>query len=457
MLLLLLSIAMIKELRAQTLKVSDNKRYLTNENGKPFFWLGDTAWELFHRTTREEATQYLENRKAKGFTVVQAVVWSELDGASSPNAYGYIPFFDNNPLKPNQKYFEHVDFVVNQAQKMGLFIGMLPTWGDKVSKGWGKGPEVFTPENAYKYGKWIANRYKDKPIIWILGGDRNPKSASHLEIYEQMAKGIKEGSTHKQLVTFHPMGNSSSATYFHQKEWLDFNMAQSGHAGRDFPNFLFMLSNYYLAPTKPTLDGEPRYEDIPLHFWELKLPDNWAQNPTAVPDSSTKWGFMKPYDVRRAAYMAMMAGACGHTYGHNSIWQMWQKGYSPAIPMLCNWKDALDKPGAVQMNYFKKFFDSFEWYKGVPAQHLIPANWTHAHEYNMALAANDGSYIAVYSSYGHEVNVYTWGMPSEKIKVRWFNPVTGEFFKEETIQKPFELKLTHPQKETDWVILITTN
>jgi uncharacterized protein DUF4038 len=34
------------------LKVSDNKRFLVQEDGKPFFYLGDTAWELFHRLTR---------------------------------------------------------------------------------------------------------------------------------------------------------------------------------------------------------------------------------------------------------------------------------------------------------------------------------------------------------------------------------------------------------------------
>ena len=55
------------------LRVSDNGRYLQTLDGKPFFWLGDTAWELFHRLSREEAEMYLKNRAAKGFTVIQAV------------------------------------------------------------------------------------------------------------------------------------------------------------------------------------------------------------------------------------------------------------------------------------------------------------------------------------------------------------------------------------------------
>ena len=62
------------------LKVADNHRYLVHQNGTPFFWLGDTAWELFHRLNREEADQYLKRRAEQGFTVVQAVALAEFDG-----------------------------------------------------------------------------------------------------------------------------------------------------------------------------------------------------------------------------------------------------------------------------------------------------------------------------------------------------------------------------------------
>src|SRR4051812_27748627 len=84
------------------LQVSSNKRFLQTADGKPFFWLGDTAWELFHRLTREEADTYLKNRALKGFTVIQAVVLSELDGLHEPNAYGEIPLENNDPLRPRE-------------------------------------------------------------------------------------------------------------------------------------------------------------------------------------------------------------------------------------------------------------------------------------------------------------------------------------------------------------------
>jgi hypothetical protein len=82
------------------LRVSENNRFLTHATGVPFLWLGDTAWELFHRLDREDAERYLENRRQKGFTVIQAVALAELDGLNTPNPYGERPLFDNDPPPP---------------------------------------------------------------------------------------------------------------------------------------------------------------------------------------------------------------------------------------------------------------------------------------------------------------------------------------------------------------------
>ena len=66
--------------RLPLLRVSENKRFLVTTDGRPFFWLGDTAWELFHRATREDAERYLRNRAERRFTVIQAVALAEMDG-----------------------------------------------------------------------------------------------------------------------------------------------------------------------------------------------------------------------------------------------------------------------------------------------------------------------------------------------------------------------------------------
>ena len=141
------------------LKVSTNGHFLVFEDETPFFYLGDTGWELFHRLNKSDAEMYLENRRQKGFNVIQAVVLSGMDGFKEPNANGDIPVFNNDPLQPNEKYFEHVDWIIAKAQEKGIFIALLPTWGDKVDS------KILNMENMFKFEKWIAGRYKQARII----------------------------------------------------------------------------------------------------------------------------------------------------------------------------------------------------------------------------------------------------------------------------------------------------
>jgi hypothetical protein len=58
--------------QAEVFKVESAGRYLLDPKGKPFFWLGDTAWLLCHRTRREDVELYLQTRAKQGFTVIQA-------------------------------------------------------------------------------------------------------------------------------------------------------------------------------------------------------------------------------------------------------------------------------------------------------------------------------------------------------------------------------------------------
>lgn len=199
------------------LMISENKRFLQHENGTCFFYLGDTAWELFHRLNYKQADKYLENRREKGFTVIQAVILAELDGLNTPNMNGDKPLIDNDPSKPNEDYFLFVDSLIRLAEMKGMYIGLLPTWGDKVDKRWGVGPVIFTPENASIYGKYLGQRYKDFPnIIWINGGDRSGGDGN-TEIWDALGKGIKTIDKN-HIMTFHPWGGFSSSQWFHNSE-----------------------------------------------------------------------------------------------------------------------------------------------------------------------------------------------------------------------------------------------
>src|SRR6478672_3124248 len=163
----------------ERIEVTANGHYLQYEDGTPFFWLGDTGWELFHRLNLEEINRYLDNRSSKGFTVIQAVLLAEFNGLHKANQYGQLPLQNDDPTKPNEAYFKFVDTVVKLAASKNLIMGLLPTWGDKVTKLWGEGPVIFDSLNAYQYGLFLGKRYGNNPlVIWILGGDRPPYNDS---------------------------------------------------------------------------------------------------------------------------------------------------------------------------------------------------------------------------------------------------------------------------------------
>jgi hypothetical protein len=406
---------------AARIKVTENRRYLQYENGKPFFYLGDTAWELFHRLNREEATQYLTNRAQKRFTVIQAVVLSQLGGLTVPNPYGDVPLIDGDPAKPNEAYFRHVDFIVNKAEELGLFIGMLPTWGSY----WASGKSIFTPANARQYGLFLGNRYRDKAIVWILGGDRSIGTDEERAIMDALAAGLTEGDGGAHLKTYHPIGPGMSSITLHQAPWLDFNMFQSSHAARDHDNGLYVEHDYALTPAKPTMDGEPRYEGIPVGFY-----NRGAGGIERFDD----------YDVRQAAYWSLLAGACGHTYGNNNVWQMFRPGVAgpddsgrrdlfggPGSNIGANipWYEALDHPGALQMRYVRRLFESLPFTKLVPDQRVILNGPTTGGAKVRAARASDGSFALVYSPRGESFTLDKSIVKAQRQRQYWYDPRYG--------------------------------
>jgi hypothetical protein len=206
------------------LQVAANRRYLQYEDGRPFFYMADTAWMLFHRLNREEAVRYLEDRARKGFSVIQAVALAELDGLTTPNAYGQLPLVDRDPARPNPDYFTHVDFIVERAETLGMFVGLLPTWG----RYWKTGDQkIFTRENARTYGQFLGRRYKDRAIIWILGGDQNVTTAEERGIIDALAEGLKAGDEGRHLMTFHPRGPGQSSLQLQDAPWLAITIRDS--------------------------------------------------------------------------------------------------------------------------------------------------------------------------------------------------------------------------------------
>jgi hypothetical protein len=432
------------------LKISENRHFLNHTDGTPFFYLADTAWELFHRLNREEAEQYLENRRQKRFTVIQAVALAELDGLNTPNAYGDVPFLDLDPDKPavtqgsdptdaeQYDYWDHVDFIVRMAARKGLYIGLLPTWGDKFLPLWGKGPAVFNEANARRYGKFIGDRYKDAPnIIWILGGDRpaEQEGSDVRPVIRAMAEGIKSQDPN-HLMTYHPWGGASSSRWFHADDWLDFNLLQSGHQEKNLRNDLQVERDYQMQPVKPCMDGESRYEDHPVAW-------------------NSSYGWFDAFDIRQAAYWALFAGAHGHTYGNHNIWQMLDSGRDPVSEARHFWCQTLDLEGAFQMTCVRNLIESRPFLERVPDQSLILSQPEAGGPFIRATRGKD--YAFIYSPFGYPISVRMGQIAGEVINALWFNPrngVTTPIGKFSNTGNQQFVPLSGPGRGNDWILIL---
>lgn len=441
---LLLVLLLNTNMEAQQLRVDDSGRFLVQSDGTPFFWLADTAWELFHRCDQEEANHYLEKRAAQGFNVVQAVALAELDGLNTPNPYGAVPLIGNDPLRPNETYFKHVDFIIDRADSLGMYVALLPTWGDKLFKNsWGVGPEIFTPSGAEFFGQWIGNRYKDRDnIIWVVGGDRNPRENSQdVAVWNAMAKGISEsmGEGMRALMSFHPQPKEAggSSTWFHKEDWLDFNMHQTGHCNNQ-ATYEHITHDYKLLPVKPVIDAEPLYEDHPNCFNARELGHSVAS------------------DIRRIMYWNVFAGAFGQTYGCHDVWQMFKLDKEPINQPLRPWKEALDLPMANQVKHLKNLMLSRPFLSRIPDQSLVVNGPTGTLDRIGGTRSSDGSYAMIYFPEGGKIDLNLSTLSSERLTAWWYDPRTGNAIYAGEMARSAAVSVTTPTagKGHDWVLVL---
>ncbi|WP_245957847.1 glycoside hydrolase family 140 protein [Niabella yanshanensis] len=446
--------------------VSPSKTYLT-KNNQPFFWLADTGWELFHRLSREEAIYYLNVRQQQGFNVIMAVALAELDGIRTPNYYGDLPFSDlktltwaetrgNNPKDSiAYDYWDHVDFVIREAAKRNIFIGLLPTWGDKVVPG-AAGPVIFTDSlSSCNYARKLANRYKNqKNIIWILGGDRpavdnrNGKEIrDYRPIWRAMAKAIQDVYGKRVFIAYHP--NWFSGEYFGKDDdWLSITAMQSGHGSREIKVWDWVRWGLKMTPKRPFMDMEPCYEDHPVSPWDGK----WTRSSR---------GYFTDYDVRARIYRGIFAGGCGAVYGHHQIWQFVDTNRNKPVftgDTLIGWKQAMVAKGAVQMGHLKKLVSLHADFEREEDSLLIASD--RGHDYKdiiIATRSKNRSYAMVYLPRAESIKINLDRLNEGPKKITWFNPVNGsKSILPGRYQNGIATLRPPDATQKDWVLIVDT-
>src|SRR5271166_3848375 len=110
------------------LKVSENMRYLVDQGGMPFLLQGDAPWSLIVGVSKEDVDFYLEDRRKKRFnTLLVNIIEHKFCKDPPKNFYDEGPFLKPGDFStPNEKYFEHADWVIAKAAEKGIQILLCP-------------------------------------------------------------------------------------------------------------------------------------------------------------------------------------------------------------------------------------------------------------------------------------------------------------------------------------------
>jgi len=360
------------------IRVSPSGRYFVDDQGKPFFWLGDTQWELFRAFTAEDAAAVLKRRKEQGFTAIQVMITGVGEG-KLPNVEGERPWLGDDPSTPNEAYFRNVDRVVEVAYELGLIL--VPGVFHQVQRA------SITVDNARPYARWVAERYADLPnIVWTTYPEAKEE---YVPVVREVVAGLREGDGGAHLITLHPDPSPASSSFIHDEEWLDFNMIQPWQR----PELVYSMvcADYARSPVKPVVMAEASYE-------------------------GARYGRVNtPLLIRQQAYWSYLAGG-HHTYGNGGNCD------SPAT-----WRSWIDSPGAAHVGVCRKILTQLrEWWGLIPDQSIFAAGESEGATVNAAARCPKGEWALVYLSSSTTVSVRLDRVGGEGgMTARWIDPITG--------------------------------
>jgi hypothetical protein len=368
------------------IRISDNGRYFVDKAGSPFFWLGDTQWELFRLFDIETARHILSDRRDKGFNVILIMLTGVERGRIDPsladgcaNIKGEVPWLNGDPLRPNEAYFRHVDKMIRLGEEtVQIFVvGIYHQWHvDRI-----------TLEKARPWARWVARRYRDVPnLIWSM----YPQATeAFVPVCRELAAGLREGDGGAHLISVHPDPSVASSSFLHEEPWLAFNMIQTCVSYDRIHGAV--SADYARRPVKPVVMAEGGYEG--LEFDQLQT----------------------PHDIRKQAYWTYLAGG-HHVYGHNDAWA------SPT-----SWQDWLRGPGAAQLRVFRDVITSLDnWWDLTPDQSILLDGAKEGYALNAAGRSISGGWTLIYLSEASDVTLRprTTAL-GNRVRLTWIDPRTG--------------------------------
>lgn len=413
------------------LRVSSNGHYLEKPDGTPFFFLSDTEW-LLNSHSDSQVIQILDDRKKKGFTVIQVFAGHDFDGfvhfdKSHLDANGNPPFDQWSPPKLNDAYWDRWRWIVDKAAERGLYLLLI--YGEP-----GRAP--ITPQWAYEYGRLVGERFKDQKERIIFCNGQDTDMSLKPDVWRAMAEGVADGVNGQNsfdgkadysttLMTAH--GYKISET-FQKDDWIDFYGPEVWH--NNAAVYQQINRDYNLAnPTKPTVLLEGTYEaegqGYPYH---------------------DKPPYFQPRYIRIEAWHTYFAGGMGYAYGHCENWKQ------------CQSVDYLKSPGAQNMAVLQKFMASRKWFRFVPDQGMIASGEESGAKRVVAVSSTDHDEACVYFPMVEAARIRMDRITTKRsVTATWFDPRNGNTQRAGRYSRSDTATLTPPSDWEDAVLLLQSD
>ncbi len=402
------------------LRVAKTGTYLEHADGTPFFFLADTCWTGPALSTAEDWDFYLKDRKKKGFTAIQFNCVSPWRTAPTDAAGRTSYAVKDGKLVPDEAFFAQLDARLKSINDHGMLAVPVLVWAHK------KGDAGFDlPEDqVIALVKFEVDRYRKANCLFILAGDARYTGAE-AERWKRVGRAVF-GNAPGLLVTTHPTGMNWPWADWADEKWLTVLGYQSGHGDdasgvkwiHSGPVPAFVRKRDITVPVerpnllvRPIINLEPPYE---AHLsYQSRRPHS-------------------AYGVRRAAYWSLLATpVAGVTYGGHGVWSWHTKPGEPPTDHAGtgpakHWKEALNLPGATEMGYVRKLFESVPWTHLEPAPELVTRGAKDDPFLYVGCAATPDRKAAVlYFPIGARP-VLDRTVIAAGAELTWFDPRTGE-------------------------------
>jgi hypothetical protein len=372
------------------LRLSDDRRYLVDQAGRPFLIQGDSAWSLIAQLKNDEVETYLEDRRRRGFnTLIVNLLEHKFADHAPANAYGEPPFTKQGDFStPNEAYFSHADAVLRRARQKGLAVLLAPAYlgqngGDE---GWYHEIVANGADALRRYGAYVGHRYAGfENILWVLGGDYTPPAPA-MAMVEALGQALRANDGGGHLFTAH---------------WSAETSAQDpGTAGP-----LDLNATYTYAPV---------YEkSLADHMRPGGLPHFLIETAYELEHDST------PRSLRAQAYYALLTGAVGQIFGNGAIWGFFRP-----------WPGMLGTDGCLSMMNVRALFEPRAWTELVPddRNEVLTGGIGSkgANELALLSRTRDGSLAIAYVPRLRAVTV-DLGRLKTPVRARWYDPTAGTF------------------------------